>query len=697
MNAERQIAPEDQDEVENSLIARAYRGLNRFVDEMQQLEEVIDDLGTLGGDTIEPTLRKLRRQVREFEPSVTMIGQVKAGKTSLVNAMVGRPEFLPADINPWTSVVTSLHMTPAASHAAQKASFKFFSEEEWNHLLSRGGRMGELAERAGADKELEKVRRQLEEMREKSRQRLGRKFEMLLGQEHEYGYVDEELVQRYVCLGDDVEADEAEDPSDYTQGRFADITKSADLFLGQPELPTRLCIRDTPGVNDTFMVREQITINAIRQSRLCVVVLSAHQALSTVDLALIRLISNIRSREVIIFVNRIDELTDPAREIPEIRASIQSVLKEHKGPTDAQIIFGSAFWACRAIEGEYRSLGKASAKALLNLAQSEIASGLKESKVEEMVWTLSGMPALCAAISERVCTGEGAEFQDRIVRTAQNVANGLAQSTVAASDRMAGGPQKAVAPEVIDREMQTIQTRARAMVDEQFGHLVASLDQRLAGSRQTFLRQATSSLIKHLEMYGENEVWTYDPSGLRVLLRSRYQRFASEAAKTGEKIMADISYEIRALYNGAFEPVEDNFVIEAPRVPRAPSPVMLGQTIALDIKGNWWTRWWRRRRSYEAFADEFAALIDAEIAPIVEGMSADHAHPYREAIAGALAEFIEVQRKTLAALADETQDGIDVLRERYAETATERAETLKSALTTLAKFRREDIDGGLDP
>ena len=32
-----------------------------------------------------------------------------------------------------------------------------------------------------------------------------------------------------------------------------------------------------------------------------------------------------------------------------------------------------------------------------------------------------------------------------------------------------------------------------------------------------------------------------------------------KAAKTGEKIMSDISYEIRALYNGAFEPVEDNY------------------------------------------------------------------------------------------------------------------------------------------
>lgn len=694
MNAERQIAPDgSQVDPENGLIARAYSGLNHFVDDMQQLEEVIEDLSQLGGETIEPTLRKLRRQLRDFEPSVTMIGQVKAGKTSLVNAMVGRPDFLPADINPWTSVVTSLHMTPSASSAVQKSKFKFFSEEEWGHLLSRGGRMGELAARAGADKELEKVRRQLEEMREKSKQRLGRKFEMLLGQEHEYGYVDEELVQRYVCLGDDVEADEADDASDYTQGRFADITKSADLYISQPELPTKLCIRDTPGVNDTFMVREQITINAIRQSRLCVVVLSAHQALSTVDLALIRLISNIRSREVIIFVNRIDELTDPAREIAEIRTSIKSVLKEHGGPTDAQIIFGSAFWASKAVEGEYRSLGKASARALLNLAESEIASGLKETKVEEMVWTLSGMPALCAAIAERVRTGEGAEFQDRIVRTAQNVANGLTQSCLAASDRMAGGPQKAVSPDVIDREMQRILSRATDMVDEKFSALIGSFESRLSSSRKTFLSRATSSLIKHLEMYGENEVWTYDPSGLRVLMRSGYQLFAAKAAKTGEKIMEEISYEIRALYNGAFEPMEDNYAIETPRLPRAPSPVMLGQTIALDIKGNWWTRWWRRRRSYEAFADEFAALIDAEIGPIVEGMSADHAVPYRQAIANALAEFIEVQRKSLAGLADETQDGIDVLRERYAEDASERADTLKNALTTLAKFRRDDEDG----
>ena len=254
--------------------------------------------------------RVLNQTLSTVEPAITMIGQVKAGKTTLVNALSGMPGLLPADVNPWTSVVTSLHFDPHAPREETRASFQFFEADEWDHLINRGGRIGELASRTGAEDELDRVREQIDEMREKSRRRLGRKFEMLLGQRHDYGYFDSDLIERYVCLGDDFEN---EFETDQNQGRFADITKSAELFLSRPEFPMRLCIRDTPGVNDTFMMREQITIRATRESRICVVVLSAHQALSSVDMALIRLIANVRSREVVIFVNRIDELSDPAR------------------------------------------------------------------------------------------------------------------------------------------------------------------------------------------------------------------------------------------------------------------------------------------------------------------------------------------------------------------------------------------------
>ena len=46
--------------------------------------------------------------------------------------------------------------------------------------VRHGGRIGELASRAGAEDEVEKVQPPDDEMREKRRRRLGRRFEMLL-------------------------------------------------------------------------------------------------------------------------------------------------------------------------------------------------------------------------------------------------------------------------------------------------------------------------------------------------------------------------------------------------------------------------------------------------------------------------------------------------------------------------------------
>ena len=154
------------------LLTRGFDGFSGFVDKIAELDDALDALAEIGDEATEAGARRLKAQLAAFEPSVTMIGQVKSGKTSLVNAMIGRPGLLPADVNPWTSVVTSLHLDPHAAAASGRATFRFFETDEWARLLEKGGRLGELASRAGADDELEKVRRQVEAMREKSRTRL---------------------------------------------------------------------------------------------------------------------------------------------------------------------------------------------------------------------------------------------------------------------------------------------------------------------------------------------------------------------------------------------------------------------------------------------------------------------------------------------------------------------------------------------
>jgi predicted GTPase len=57
---------------------------------------------------------------------IAVIGQVKAGKSSFVNALIGVPGLLPADVNPWTTAVTKLHFNCSNAPEGVAAAFKFF-------------------------------------------------------------------------------------------------------------------------------------------------------------------------------------------------------------------------------------------------------------------------------------------------------------------------------------------------------------------------------------------------------------------------------------------------------------------------------------------------------------------------------------------------------------------------------------------
>ncbi|OAN81262.1 hypothetical protein A8B78_09670 [Jannaschia sp. EhC01] len=670
-----------------SLEKDLFHGLDPLVTDLHNLDVALQNLQEAGDDANLGAIQKLRGQLRDFEPSVTFIGQVKAGKTSLVNAVTGMGNLLPADVNPWTSVVTSLHLSPTLAPANQHASFRFFAEEEWRNLLNTGGRVGELASRAGADKELEKVRQQLNDMRQKSRARLGASFEQLLGQTHEYRYIDEELIQRYVCLGDEFDLDTN---ADKTQGRFADITKSADLFVSKPALPLKLCLRDTPGVNDTFMVREQITVNAIRGSRLCIVVLSASQALSTVDLALIRLVANIPTRDVIIFVNRVDELANPPEEIPEIRASILKTLSGQGISANIEIIFGSAHWASHALSGKIGAMDPASAEAMIKLARFEATRKSLPKDPVALVWDLSGLPDLGRAVAERIVSGEGAQSIEAIATGARNVANAMSASRAMSDRRMIEGPCTPVDAAELSRAIDAIADTTISSLTQELDDLLVALDARLEKSRHSFVSRAVVSLIEHLEAHGEDVVWTYDPTGLRLLLRSGYQVFSAKASRRGEEQYLGCSLKLKNLFLENFALSQVGFDLESPPLPMPGVPVTLGQTIALDIKGGWWTRWWRRKRSYAAYGEEFRALVDAEIAPMVETIKAELATSFSQALTSELEEFIVGQRNVFLSLAQRSQADLADVRHQQDDAFDQRNASLNEARSILMDFGRTE-------
>lgn len=656
--------------------------LQEFAERVRQVDSELQALQHLSGVSAGRAVTRLIRELNEFEPAVTFLGQVKAGKTSLVNAMAGWSDLLPSDVNPWTSVVTSLHLAPGAERRETGARFQFMEEDEWDRLVHKGGRLGEMANRAGASGELETIRQQIETLREKSRARLGNNFELLLGQEHEYGYFDKNLLERYICIGDDFfEDDPAEDTAG--QGRFADITRAADLYLNSDRTPFRLCLRDTPGINDTFMMREQVTINAVRASRICVVVLSAQQALTSIDMALIRMISSLKARDVVIFVNRIDELHDPAEQIPEIEASLRRVLADHKGPENAEIVFGSAYWANMVLTENLERMDAASTDTLMKYAEQALDASTFDQSPAAMIWHLSGLPRLNLIISERIVAKLGEPKLTKIASSAVTIASGQEAANkvrVQGHDR-----QGSISMFEVRRELDALAERHRAVLAQVIDDIIAAYQSRADRAHANFVERATHSLITHLETNGEGQLWSYSPTGLRMLLKSAYVLFATRVQAAAKTQYAQTVEDIAELYFKAFGKAVEGIELSVPEVQDLPAPVTIAQTIALDFKDGWWVSWWRRTRGYKAFAKQFNALVLAETQDFMTQLKSVQTAQIREQMLETLNAFLEQNRDIMIEIGSGHEDPEGLQRKCIGpemQSRLDRLETIIAALKT---------------
>lgn len=608
---------------------RAVRG------RMADLGDTLSDINAIGGAATERQTRRIASAMLRFMPTVTVVGQIKSGKTTLVNALAGKTDLLPVDVNPWTSAVTSINLNARRRTGEPAARFELFDGDEWDRLVKNGGRMGELIGRAGAEKEMERLQAQIEKMRQATKARLGRKFELLLGQTHDYETFDTEILRRYICVGDDFDTGEGGSQ----QGQFADITKSANLYLDAPHIPIGMCLRDTPGVNDTFMMREQVTIKAIRDSELCVVVLSAHQALSTADLGLMRLISTLRDRQVVLFVNRIDELADPATQVEEIRQSIISTLSEHDLGYEPSIVFGSGYWANAALQG-----GMVDGAPPQGLDVLEALVGDVSTDLPWKLWAASGAPELFYEIGARIEEGAAARMQKDLRKKALNIVSGLRMSTEAVAVRSEdqGGPtipMEELVPRLAQIEAAATE-ELKAELDKIFDTFVGSIDR--ANSR--FIARAIEALIGHLEKVGEDVVWNYSPNGLRMLLRKAQFVMQRSFEASTAMVFEGAARRVGMLYAEALGAQAGDIVMAPASVPDLPPPVTLAQTIALDVKTSWWKSWWRGKKGYAAYAKSFHDLIAAEIAPIIETVRVQQVQEIQDAANARLKEFFSEQK-----------------------------------------------------
>ncbi|NPD16114.1 hypothetical protein HOY34_12985 [Xinfangfangia sp. D13-10-4-6] len=610
-------------------------GIRATLDTLGELSERVEKLLPNG---FEDQFTELRARLAGFTAPITFIGQVKAGKTALVNALAGRPGLLPSDVNPWTSVVTTLHVnTPRPRNV--RAEFVFFDQSEWEELIQEGGRLGKLAKRAQADGELNEIRAQVEDMYLKSRKRLGRNFELLLGNRHKYDEYTQQLIERYVCLGDQYGSDEAS----AGQGRFADITRSADIYVGLEGYPVGLSLQDTPGVNDPFLMREQVTLRSVTNASICVVVLSAAQAMNSVDLALIQLLCALESRRVIIFVNRIDELQDPAREVPEIRSALQRVLADHGIGDIGTIVFGSALWAEAVLGGGAVPLPAASGASLARLAQQDEA--IDPAAFPALAWQHSGVPDLLEAIGGAVSEGAAAQLTEETWGRLSNLVQ-----TARARNAAANSSVSRLSEEQVTEKIGRLRQTAETYISKDLTAFHQALVERVTQCSEDYVKRMAAELLDRAKANGRAGVETCDPMHLRMRLRTAYIRYASDLRTFCRDIGDGVAQAMADLLEQMLGDAAVDIQLQPPAPPAMAPPIALGRTIVVDLQTTRWKAWMASHISSAGLAREYHSLVEAEVNSIRDELIATAAESFG-AVGTLLRAFMDEQADIALAIA----------------------------------------------
>ncbi|MEO0819383.1 MAG: dynamin family protein [Pseudomonadota bacterium] len=612
----------------------SFEGLAERIAQQRQTLQGLADI--ISDEAVAAALRALAERTARFAPRVSLVGQVKAGKTMLTNALAGAPGLLPVDVNPWTSAITSLHFNQ--SWRTPKALFRFFGDEDWQQLIDEGGRLGALARRADFAGEAETVKTQVEGLKQAAKDRLGDKFEALIGRSHGFDSASRALIQRYVCAG---QSDGAQTPG--VAGRYSEITKSADLVLEIPAYAVPLTICDTPGVNDTFLVREQLTLESLENTDICVIVLSAHQALSSADIGLLRLLIGLKAQQIVLFVNRIDELADPVHQTREIETRMRDTLRRYAVAEDAAIVFGSAACAVAALSADPEARAE---QGFLRLGDWRVPNRATPALSPEDAWEAAGLPALLGAIAARIEGGpsvhpldaaaaEGLDLARRYHLTAaQEVA--VAIDAAALADRL--DPIVATLQRTLQTTFNTAYRTLRVDLERRVSSFAAGECERLAEAMLAGQRQAS---------------WSVETDELRRLLADQYNEIYAEARRKVFELLDEAIEAIEECYCAAIGSAP---VLRRPMLPDVPVPVSVSGSMAVDADMPWWRNWLGRRRAVEAQTEALRQMIVGEAVHMIGELTERQIATFTQQVATVCRDFLSGHTLTLLDLAD-TQDG----------------------------------------
>ncbi len=346
--------------------------------EKQGLQEkagpFISENAVIKTEELEKTLKGMQAENRGLK--VGIIGRVKAGKSSLLNALIFEgKDVLPKAATPMTASLTILKYAQNLSAQAQfydeqdmeelkkdheryEKEFKEIVSEEvkkleekqqslLNKAKERLNKLSNMFSRNKSDEEAPKQKiLSPEEIRERAERKAKKELdedEKLSASHDQYERMEKSGLINPKDLETRIQADSLEELNQKLyqfvgkEGKFMHYTKAVQISLNNPNLKN-LEIIDTPGVNDPIVSREERTKALLKECDVVFVVSPSNQFLTDSDMDLFDRVSNKEGIQRVYFVaSQADSTVCAPSEVENSRHHLPTALENVQKSFSSQL------------------------------------------------------------------------------------------------------------------------------------------------------------------------------------------------------------------------------------------------------------------------------------------------------------------------------------------------------------------------
>ncbi|MFP6082171.1 dynamin family protein [Helicobacter pylori] len=339
----------------------------------ERAKPFMSDNSVIKAEELEKTLKEMQDTNRDLK--VGIIGRVKAGKSSLLNALIFEGvEVLPKAATPMTASLTVLKYANTLSAEVEFYSPKDILELENEHeryvrefnriveeevkkqkekqsLSNRAkeglNKFGKFISGNKSDKEAPKERVLSDEEIVKRAERIAKseleKDTRLVSSYDQYEKIKKSGLFNTETLDPRIQANSLEELNQKllqfvgANGKFMPCTKAVEISLNNPNLKD-LEIIDTPGVNDPIASREERTKALLKDCHVVFIVSPSNQFLTDSDMSLFDRVSNKEGLQEIYFVaSQADSAVLSMSEVEKSRQHLPTALENAQKALSSQL------------------------------------------------------------------------------------------------------------------------------------------------------------------------------------------------------------------------------------------------------------------------------------------------------------------------------------------------------------------------